>query len=130
MLQIDFELAGCVLGHGGVGRNALLSASDGDRIGEATLVVQILQRIYLRAVAAFAGDRVARGLRAPLRIGHRIEQIELKLYGDDRGQAECAKPLQHALQHRPRGDFEQPAFGCVHRQQQLRHRPWRPGHQS
>ncbi len=130
MLQIDFELAGRVFGNGSVGRNALLPASRCDRICEAALVVQILQRIHLGAVVAFAGERVARRLRAPLRIGHRIEQVELQFYGDHRVQAERAKSLQHALQHRTWRHVEQPAFGGMHRQQQLRHRPWRPRHRA
>lgn len=130
VLQVDLELPGRVFGHRGIGRNALLPARRSDGIGEAAVVVQILQCIHLGAGVALAGVCIARRLRTALGIGHGVEQVELQLHGDHRRQAQRGESLHHALQHRARRDLEQGTVGGVHCQQQLRHRLRRPWHRA
>src|SRR5690606_27078272 len=53
--QVDLELPGGVLGHRGVGRDALRPAGTGDRLDELRVLVQVVDRIDLGTVVAPAG---------------------------------------------------------------------------
>jgi len=130
MLEIDLELAGRVFGDSSVGRNVLRGAGVGDRVGEPLVIVEILQVIDLRGGVAFTGGGVARGRGPAAGIEFAIEQVELQLYRDHRGQAALAKALHHALEHFARIGGEHAAVGVFHCQQQLRHWPRLPRHWS
>ena len=128
VLEVDLELAGRVLGHRGIRRDALGAACRGDRIGEAAIVVQVFHVVDLRAGVALSGRRVDRRARAAGIVHPLVEQVELQFHRHHRLQSARGVTLQHPLEHLARVGFEHAALCILHAQQQLRGRPWRPRH--
>ncbi len=130
VLEIDLELARCVFGDGGVGRNPLDRADLRDRVGECPVVVQILDVVDLGRVVAGAGRGIDRGAWPAIRIEFAIEQIELQFDGNHWRETAIGEPLEHPAQDFPRAGGERSTLAVLHVEQALQGGSRQPWHRT